>query len=88
MASVTYSFACKKDPVERLELLATEPAAVSFRILRGSMTANNKFYWSFGERPPFNFNKCYPVDPAASKLVEGGEAPVDYFHPWCGAFAR
>mmetsp|Transcript_50405 Transcript_50405/g.107343 ORF Transcript_50405/g.107343 Transcript_50405/m.107343 type:complete len:414 (+) Transcript_50405:16-1257(+) len=88
MSSVIYSFACKKDPVQRLELLETEEplpggdaAAVTFKILRGSLTANNKFYWSFGERPPFNFNRCYPVDPARSKLLDGGDTPNDYFHP-------
>ena len=46
------------------------------------MTANNKFYWSFGEKPPFSFNKCYPVDTNTSKLVENKEVSAEgYVHP-------
>ncbi len=91
MAAVSYSFLSKKDSVEKLELLETEvkeddddaeqQSAVTFRIVRGSMTANNKFYWSFGEKPPFNFNRCYPVH---GRIVSGGppgKVADDYMHP-------
>ena len=53
-----YSFVSKKDCFnnKKLELLQTKhentstttPPAVSFKVIKGSMTANNKFYWSFG----------------------------------------
>ena len=101
MSSVLgYSFVSKKDPVEKLELLESTqkgeegsssdnaPADVTFKVLRGSVTANNKFYWSFGEKPPFKFNKCYPVNSnGTSKLVDDAESNKDcnltdeYMHP-------
>ena len=92
--SVSYSFVSKKDSLKKLELLqtteiddasstSTEAApAVTFKIVKGSMTANNKFYWSFGEKPPFSFNKCYPVNAKTSKLVENKEVSAEgYVHP-------
>lgn len=61
-----------------------EPAIV-LDILETSLTANNKFYLDFGNKAPFHFFKCYPVDKEVNKLVdetsstenEGGE----YVHP-------
>jgi len=89
--SISYSFVSKKDCFnnKKLELLQTKhentttPPAVSFKVIKGSMTANNKFYWSFGEKPPFNFNKCYPVDDKASTLVDNKDTPIgnDYMSP-------
>lgn len=88
--SISYSFVSKKDCFtnKKLELLQTKhenttPPAVSFIVIKGSMTANNKFYWSFGEKPPFNFNKCYLVDGKASTLVDNKDTPIgkDYMSP-------
>ena len=88
--SISYSFVSKKDCFtnKKLELLQTKhenttPPAVSFKVIKGSMTANNKFYWSFGEKPPFNFNKCYPVDGKTSTLVDNTDTQIgnDYMSP-------
>ena len=89
--SASYSFVSKKDSLKKLELLQTETdgassteaaPAVSFKIVKGSMTANNKFYWSFGEKPPFSFNKCYPINAKTSKLIENHELSAEgYVHP-------
>ncbi|KAL3936222.1 MAG: hypothetical protein SGARI_002652, partial [Bacillariaceae sp.] len=84
-----YSFVAKKlDDPPSLSILRSSPtdadtSAVEFKIVKGSLTANNKFYWSFGERPPFNFFKCYPVDPQTSALVVQGDDDnlSDYAHP-------
>lgn len=95
-----FSFVTKKDERQTVEVLRTQqdPAfpsssevgpAISFDIVKGSLTANNKFYLSFGEKAPFNFFKCYPVDPKA-KLVaakekefneDGGHLSDVYVHP-------
>ena len=88
--SISYSFVSKKDCFtnKKLELLQTKhenttPPAVSFKVIKGSMTANNKFYWSFGEKPPFNFNKCYQLVDKTSTLVDNIDTQIgnDYMSP-------
>lgn len=85
-----YSFVTEKKSKKKLDLLQssnwpTYPAGIKVKILKASLTANNKFYLDFGERPPFNFFKCYPVPNEGSKLVKNTEgdirATTDYVHP-------
>lgn len=81
-----YSFVTAKSSKTELELLKTEPpsspAPIEFKVLKGSLSANNKFYLDFGEKPPFAFFKTYPV-PEDAQLVGENEAAsaTDYAHP-------
>jgi Protein of unknown function (DUF2855) len=91
----TFSFVAKKDEREKLELLETtrtdeievdgSDAAVSFDVIKGSLTANNKFYLDFGEKAPFHFFKCFPVDPNAVLVDTNNDSETvgddAYVHP-------
>ena len=97
--AISYSFVTKKDERESIELMKTvvsttkddidkeksEQHEIKFKILKGSLTANNKFYLEFGERSPFNFFKCYPIDSQRSILVslqaDSSSIEKDYAHP-------
>ena len=97
-----YSFVTKKDGSEKkLELLRTDGGSgssttdpiVSFDIIKGSLSANNKFYLEFGEKAPFNFFKCYPVDENNAKIVETtnstvGSSATAYVHPTVWGIAQ
>ena len=100
-----YSFVTKKDESEKkLELLRTDDGGgggssttdpmISFDIVKGSLSANNKFYLEFGEKAPFNFFKCYPVDEKNSTLVNKttnstvGSSATAYVHPTVWGIAQ
>jgi hypothetical protein len=78
--AVSCSFVANKDekkPILKV-LQTTSPSddngnALLFQVVKGSLTANNKFYWSYGERPPFNFFMCYPVDRDISQIMVDGK---------------
>ena len=57
------------------EATSAAPAAFKCKILMTSLSANNKFYWSFGDKSPFHFFKAYPVAPN-SQLVVQSSVPV------------
>jgi len=89
-ASYKLSFVMKREDRTSIELLRTKEApddAVQFKIVKGSLTANNKFYNDFGDKPPLNFFKCYPIDSKQSNLVHGNgndkesSLETDYAHP-------
>lgn len=104
--TVSYSFVTKKDERESIELMKTivsttkdgidkqnsEEDKIKFKILKGSLTANNKFYLEFGERSPFNFFKCYPIDSQRSSLVslqaDSSSVEKDYAHPCVWGIAQ
>jgi len=90
--AVTYSFVTKTDDRKSIELMktnlpaskdASEEDKIKFKILKGSLTANNKFYLDFGDKPPFHFFKCYPVDFTQSSLISPPADGTldDYAHP-------
>jgi len=66
-----FSFACDKTEKKLLLIKTAEKnsTAVKLRIDKTSLTANNKFYISFGEKAPFKFFDCYPVNAKDSQLV-------------------
>jgi len=68
------------------------PEGITLRVVKTSLTANNKFYLDFGDKPPFYFNKCYPIDGTRSKVLLGDNdgttekmgddtEPQRYVHP-------
>jgi len=75
--SYNYTFVTKRDDRKSIELLQTKTSsdddndAIVLKIVKGSLTANNKFYNAFGDRTPLNFFKCYPIDSERSSLVNG-----------------
>ena len=88
---MVFSFVTLKNSRKKLELIrsknvvaSTPPPAIKCKILSTSFSANNKFYWAFGDKPPFHFFKAYPVDPD-SQLVEAADKDKivmdDYVHP-------
>lgn len=89
---MTFSFATKKDSRTKLELIESpsedsSEAAIQFKIISASLSANNKFYLDFGEKPPFSFFKSYPISENA-KLVDAKEEGTgvvvvgkEYAHP-------
>jgi len=89
-----YTFVTKRDNRESIELLRTKAAtddALVLKILKGSLTANNKFYNDFGEKPPLNFFKCYPIDSERSNLVDNDNNEIsleNYAHPVAWGIAQ
>ena len=89
-----YTFVTKRENRESIELLRTEAAtddALVLKILKGSLTANNKFYNDFGEKPPLNFFKCYPIDSERSNLVDNDDNEIsleNYAHPVAWGIAQ
>jgi len=93
-----YSFVTSKNDRKTIQLLQTPAAAsinsgsstnsdgsvIKFKVLETSLSANNKFYLDFGEKPPFSFFKCYPVM-EGSQLVDDNTKKDDdvkeYVHP-------
>lgn len=83
---VSYSYVMNRKDSTCIELLQTKDestkngtekeAVIQFRILKGSLTANNKFYNDFGDKKPFEFFKCYPIDSKISSLVVAS-SPAD-----------
>jgi len=75
----TYSYVVDKTDGETrktLQLLQTpssgtnnETNGIVLDVLTTSLSANNKFYVDFGDKAPFFFFKCYPVDASKSSLV-------------------
>jgi len=101
--SPVYSYVTKKDDRKSIELLKTTVAqtedikgkdsgGIKFEILKGSLTANNKFYVDFGDKQPFNFFKCYPIDSKRSSLVSPSAVDSsnvdDYAHPCVWGIAQ
>lgn len=90
---MVFSFVTLKSSRKKLELIqtkndATATAAIKCKILSASLSANNKFYWAFGDKPPFYFFKAYPVaadsqlvDPAADQNKDKAAIMDDYVHP-------
>ena len=83
---VLYSLATNKNSRQSVELLQTQEDSsdkgITFDIVQTGLSANNKFYLDFGEKPPFNFFQCYPIDANKSSFVEKQDAKVaDYAHP-------
>lgn len=85
-----YSFATQKSSLKNLELIqsaiATDTedvasAAVTFKIVSASLSANNKFYLDFGEKPPFNFFQTYPVSDASTVVSDGAACEGKYVRP-------
>jgi Protein of unknown function (DUF2855) len=88
------SFATNKNTRLSVELVETKAVVtdegITFAIVQIGLSANNKFYLDFGEKAPFNFDKCYPIDPAKSTLLfsddddDGDQKKKkieDYVHP-------
>jgi hypothetical protein len=100
----SFSFVTKKDECKKLELIQTESkvceqhedgpaaaaAAVTLDVIKGSFSANNKFYIEFGEKFPMFFFKCYPVDKNATLVETGSMLGSDspYVHPVVWGVAR
>lgn len=94
-----YSFVTKKEDRKSIKLLQVDQkevkdADVKFKILKGSLTANNKFYLNFGDKPPFSFFKCYPIVPDQSSLVSPSDDDIEpvnndnYAHPCVWGIAQ
>lgn len=88
------SFVTKKDLCKKLELIqsgepsssssSSPPAAVKFKIVSTSLSANNKFYISFGDKPPFNFFNAFPVLEGSQLVDADGDKKIisaEYAHP-------
>jgi hypothetical protein len=66
------SLACEKDNHEVLHALSTSAPGsplvkgVRLNIDRVGLSANNKFYLGFGDKPPFSFFQAYPVSSQAT----------------------
>ncbi len=100
--TVNYSFVTKKENRSKIELLKTrattkneidsEEDKIKFKVIKGSLTANNKFYLAFGDKPPFNFFNCYPVDAERSCLVSPSandeNVGTSYAHPCVWGIAQ
>mmetsp|Transcript_2359 Transcript_2359/g.3201 ORF Transcript_2359/g.3201 Transcript_2359/m.3201 type:complete len:431 (+) Transcript_2359:31-1323(+) len=103
--TTVFSFVTKREDRKSIELLQTTASDskgnkndeddIKFKILKGSLTANNKFYLDFGEKPPFHFFKCYPIVPEQSSLVSSSSKSNDdvvnnenYAHPCVWGIAQ
>lgn len=104
--TAVFSFVTKREDRTSIELLQTTASDskskgkndeddIKFKILKGSLTANNKFYLDFGDKPPFHFFKCYPIVPEQSSLVSSSSNSNDdvvnnenYAHPCVWGIAQ
>lgn len=85
----SYSFGAKKPAYNSLALLKTDVPAeptqqsgtVSLEILKSGLTANNTFYLRFGDKDPFNFFHCYPVDSTAELVQDKSTSHDEFVHP-------
>ena len=75
--SITITLACDEEKHEKLFVLSNEsaPSGVTLRIDKVGLSANNKFYLSFGRNPTFQFFEAYPV-PRNAQVV-GEDTPPD-----------
>jgi hypothetical protein len=94
-SSFDYSYVVDKtdgDTRKTLKLLQTsiptddaDKEGIVLDVLTTSLSANNKFYVDFGDKAPFHFFKCYPVDSTKSSLVGASETTktsiTDFAHP-------
>jgi hypothetical protein len=93
MSTTILSFATNKNTRQSVEMLETKvdgnvgasspTQGITFAIVQMGLSANNKFYLDYGEKAPFNFDKCYPVDPTKSSLLfpTPDKKVEDYIHP-------